>query len=412
MNFFSRISNSVSISVASILILGICTGKSSKSFAAQSTVLTDTGMLSLPWYAGLAVLFCAIAVGLLLIKARRTHHRLSEMTNAMTRLAEGDLQIAIPFAGKRDLFGTIAAVVKVFQEQARERARLEAMVEDDRARERLHQQHHDAMISGFQALLSPALAGVAAEIGKMTGSSDRLYDVAANANARINAGLAAASEAAANIDDAASKTGKLNRSFRKIATKSQELSKPGSVTAADPMHTIANAIAEQKAAAQDIAQSMALAAAGSQRTTGVIRETSKIIATISAEAENSVSVAARLYQISDELSSSVQKFAKGFSDDVKERRRAARYSVRIPLSVTAAGRTFVAEALDISQLGLQIRLADPLPKGTTVAVSMPKMPHIRGKVMWTREGLNGIAFPSEVSIEQLVCDYGTALSPQ
>src|SRR5690606_29989262 len=51
---------------------------------------------------------------------------IQRMTHAMAKVAEGDLQVDVPYGERRDEIGRMARAVQVFKDNAVEKARLEA----------------------------------------------------------------------------------------------------------------------------------------------------------------------------------------------------------------------------------------------------------------------------------------------
>jgi methyl-accepting chemotaxis protein len=96
----------------------------------------------------IGVLFAvAIALGAALLSLFRVTRPITEITKSMQSLASGNNQITIPYAGRTDEIGDMAAAVEVFRDNALERVRLEEQTETNRSmseRERIANEEQKA----------------------------------------------------------------------------------------------------------------------------------------------------------------------------------------------------------------------------------------------------------------------------
>ncbi len=89
----------------------------------------------------------AIALGAALLSLWRVTRPITDITASMNALAAGNNQVNIPYAGRQDEIGEMAAAVAVFRDNALERARLEAETEANRSmseRERIAREEQKA----------------------------------------------------------------------------------------------------------------------------------------------------------------------------------------------------------------------------------------------------------------------------
>jgi methyl-accepting chemotaxis protein len=117
-------------------------------FALKSTVI---GIV-------LSVLVAAAAAILSVVRVTRP---ISAITNAMNTLASGNSKVEIPFAGKTDEIGDMAAAVAVFRDNALERERLEQETEANRSmseRERIAREEQKAREAADVAFAVDGLA--------------------------------------------------------------------------------------------------------------------------------------------------------------------------------------------------------------------------------------------------------------
>ncbi|MDZ7875478.1 MAG: methyl-accepting chemotaxis protein [Rhizobium sp.] len=92
-----------------------------------------------------AVLISAlIAAGAAFFSFARIVRPISAITGSMRTLASGDTQAEIPFAGRQDEIGEMAAAVSVFRDNAIERAALERQAEENRSLSETERQAREA----------------------------------------------------------------------------------------------------------------------------------------------------------------------------------------------------------------------------------------------------------------------------
>ena len=81
---------------------------------------------------GFLLVGCAIAAGAIAISILRVVKPIGQITRSMNGLAGGDTASEVPFAGRKDEIGEMAAAVAVFRTNAIERANLERQAEENR----------------------------------------------------------------------------------------------------------------------------------------------------------------------------------------------------------------------------------------------------------------------------------------
>ncbi|MDP6427360.1 MAG: methyl-accepting chemotaxis protein [Rhodospirillales bacterium] len=110
--------------------------------AVQSASTADTGNkvsanlsganMSLGIAVFIVLLALVVAAGSVFMVAGRIVKPINRMTDVMGSLAEGDLEIEVPYAARADEIGSMAAAVQVFKDSGIERVRLEADAEEQR----------------------------------------------------------------------------------------------------------------------------------------------------------------------------------------------------------------------------------------------------------------------------------------
>jgi len=116
---------------------------------AQDNVKAADSTADSAFFMTVTVAIIAVAISLvgMYLATARIATPIQRITDAMRKLAEGDVERAVPFAGRRDEIGAMAAAVQVFRDNAVERIRLEQETEANRTmseRERIAREEQKA----------------------------------------------------------------------------------------------------------------------------------------------------------------------------------------------------------------------------------------------------------------------------
>jgi methyl-accepting chemotaxis protein len=147
---------------------------------------------------------------------------IARMTGVMKSLSEGDLNVEIPSAQRRDEVGLMAKAVDVFRANAIE---AQEAREREAAQQRERQQRFermDELTRGFDDSVKSALQQLASVAEKMEGSARGLTAVADKSNHQVTAMTAATEEASANVQTVASSAEELSASFTEMARRAEE----------------------------------------------------------------------------------------------------------------------------------------------------------------------------------------------
>ncbi|MGQ9366744.1 methyl-accepting chemotaxis protein [Azospirillum sp. ST 5-10] len=159
---------------------------------------------------------------------RRVITPLERIRDAMLRLADGDLTVAAPYAGRRDEIGALAGAFGTFRQNAVEKERIETEQREAREARDRRAAAVDAAIRDFDADLSQVLRSVLAASATLDGTARDLSDVA-TASAQKAAEVSAASQqASANVQTVAAASEELARSVQEIGlqvTSSQSIAR-------------------------------------------------------------------------------------------------------------------------------------------------------------------------------------------
>ncbi|WP_292039406.1 MULTISPECIES: methyl-accepting chemotaxis protein [unclassified Brevundimonas] len=213
---------------------------------------------------GLVALVIAAASSLWLVNA--LSKPVVAMTRAMTRLAQGDLEVAIPAVGRKDEIGAMASAVLTFKEQAIENRRLAAETEQARAareEERLQTEAERAARAEEARVAVSAVADGLAALAK----GDLTHRITANITgsaaplkADFNSAVEKLESAVAIIIDRA---GAIGAAAQQISEASDDLSRRTEQQAAS--------LEETAAAVEQITSTVARSAEGAEEAGSMVR---------------------------------------------------------------------------------------------------------------------------------------------
>jgi len=180
--------------------------------------------------ATLAATLAALALGVAAawIMARGITRPVVGMTQAMTRLAEGDLSVEIPGVGRGDEIGDMAAAVQVFRTNAMERERLAAAQAADQAAKSRRSEAVDRMIRDFDAKASAMLRTVAAAATELDATARSMAAVAEQTNRQASTVASAAEQTSANVQTVATASEEMSASLHEI---SQQITRSSGIAA-------------------------------------------------------------------------------------------------------------------------------------------------------------------------------------
>ncbi|MBP2294617.1 methyl-accepting chemotaxis protein [Azospirillum rugosum] len=142
------------------------------------------------------------------------------MTDAMTELSGGNLEVAIPGAQRRDEVGAMARSLAVFRDNARETQRLRRQGEE--ARERADRDKQEALLRMAETVereTQKAVDSIAAQTSLMSESAARMANSAVSVSQDSQGVAVAASQALSNAQTVAAASEELSASIREITTQ-------------------------------------------------------------------------------------------------------------------------------------------------------------------------------------------------
>ncbi len=213
---------------------------------------------------GVLALGIALAAALWLIGA--LSRPVEAMTRAMGRLADGDLNVAIPAVGRRDEIGRMADAVLTFKQNAEEKVRLEADAETARLAAEAEQQAQAARDAEAARQQAQVVDGVAKGLERLSGGqlAFRLNDPFAPEYEALRTDFNAAMDRLQGVMRViVERAAAIGASAREISHASDDLSRRTEQQAAS--------LEETAAALEQITATVARSAEGATEAGGVVR---------------------------------------------------------------------------------------------------------------------------------------------
>lgn len=170
----------------------------------------------------IAILFISLAVvgvtfyGIIF----RVSGPINTMTAAMMSLADRNLEIEVPYTGRKDEIGTMAAAVQVFKENAIERKRLEEEQQEaeKHAAEEKKKAMHD-LAQKFENRVKGIIESVAAAATELYHTSESMTSLMGNTNQKAESVGKNSVAAAQNVQTVAAASEEMSASVKEISTQ-------------------------------------------------------------------------------------------------------------------------------------------------------------------------------------------------
>ncbi|RMD63438.1 MAG: methyl-accepting chemotaxis protein, partial [Alphaproteobacteria bacterium] len=163
-------------------------------------------------------------VGALLVVSRHVVvHPLTQITAAMSKLAQGDLDAEVPFVGRGDEIGAMAQAVGVFKDNAIRARELEAAQEEaERNAQEERKRALQEMARKFETTVGQMVSALTSESRQMNESAAALSSVAEMTSQRANTVTKASEHASANVQTVSAATEELASSISEISRQVSE----------------------------------------------------------------------------------------------------------------------------------------------------------------------------------------------
>lgn len=222
---------------------------------------TRTAIRNLMVILGILLLIAlAVAAAVVLATAASIVDPIRQMTDAMARLAGGELDTEIPARDDRGEIGAMAGAMVVFRENAAERRRAEAENQETQRRIAARAQRQDELAAAFENDVQSTLRAVGDAGAEMQGAAETMRDRVGTTDGLAENVAGAAREASGNVANVAAAVEELTFSVnaileqvREATTITQEASRQSEVTereinglagAADKIGEVVTLIAE------------------------------------------------------------------------------------------------------------------------------------------------------------------------
>ncbi len=139
------------------------------------------------------------------------------MTDAMTKLAEGDKETEIPAQDHKDEVGSMAAAVQVFKENMIKAEQLAAEQEKERAGREARAKAVDELTKNFDSEVGTVIETVAAASTEMDSTATSMSATAEETSRQAASAASASEQASANVQTVASAAEELSSSISEIS---------------------------------------------------------------------------------------------------------------------------------------------------------------------------------------------------
>jgi methyl-accepting chemotaxis protein len=168
-----------------------------------------------------AAIILAIVIGLLLILLRvLVSNPIGVLSQAMLRLAEGDLDIVVPMVNRKDELGQMGRVINVFKDNAIEKIRLEQGQEEQKRRaDEDRRVALRGLADSFESQVGTVVDAVTSAASQMQSSSRQMASTATETSTQATSVASAAEQASGNVQTVAAATEELAVSINEIASQ-------------------------------------------------------------------------------------------------------------------------------------------------------------------------------------------------
>jgi methyl-accepting chemotaxis protein len=168
--------------------------------------------------AGIGGCFIIIIGGIAAVTVRGLARRLGTLSMAMTAIAEGDIDVALPQARGRDEIDIMARSVLVFRDNAVERTRLAATSEEAQRARAARQEQVERMVRDFDGKVKAAFGTVRDNLAQLTEVASNMSSVASAATGRSSIAEEVSKSTSHNVEAVASAAEEMATSVREIGT--------------------------------------------------------------------------------------------------------------------------------------------------------------------------------------------------
>jgi methyl-accepting chemotaxis protein len=165
----------------------------------------------------LLVAAAVLAAGAMTAVTRRVIKPLHNMSDAMLKVAAGDLSIDTGYVDRKDEIGALAGALETFKRQAEDKLKIEAQERERNAGAAARQRAVEAYVGEFEGSVRQTLQQLGDASGEMRKTSTGLSSVSRQTNSRVEVAQKASSEASMSVESVASAAEELSVSINDIS---------------------------------------------------------------------------------------------------------------------------------------------------------------------------------------------------
>ncbi len=185
---------------------------------AKSALATNTTAATLLVLMTLAALAGAGLIGFFYVE-RCISRRLTTLNNAMARLADGEFDVDMTGTDGKDEIGQMSQTLRVFEENGRERLRLEEQSKKEAAEREQRTRQIDGFIEAFDGKMRDTFEVMSRATSELQNTATVMRGSAENATHETGAAAGAADQASHNVNTVASAAEEMSASIAEIANQ-------------------------------------------------------------------------------------------------------------------------------------------------------------------------------------------------
>jgi len=179
---------------------------------------------------GISLIAVVIVIVVAVYAARKISTPISDMSNAMNVLAEGNFDVSIPGVGRADEIGDMAASVQVFKDNGIEARRLqEEQKEAEKRAAEDKKRMMNELADQFDAQVGEAIKNLATSAADLQSAAGDMEETAQQTKESSNSVAAAAEQTSANVSTVASATEEMTASAQEISTQVSDVANKASL---------------------------------------------------------------------------------------------------------------------------------------------------------------------------------------
>ncbi len=159
----------------------------------------------------------ALTFGAMTLVTRRVIKPLHNISDAMLKVAAGDLAVDTGYAARKDEIGALAGALETFKQQAADKARIEAQERERNAGAMARQKAIETHVGEFESMVRQTLNQLGDASGQMRTTSTGLSTVSRQTNARVEVAERASGEASTSVESVAAAAEELSASINDIS---------------------------------------------------------------------------------------------------------------------------------------------------------------------------------------------------